>query len=85
MRAHVRPGKPCDLFNQLAKKLVTRATALLARTPGIRRIQQNSLPLRSTRGQYGIPEVAFLSSSGRHQRVCLSISILSRMFLECMV
>ena len=51
--------RPCDLFNQLAKKLVTRAAALLARFPGIRRLQQNRLPPGSTRGQSGIPEVAF--------------------------
>ena len=61
-RAH--PGKPCDLFSQLAKKLVNRAAALLARTPGIRR-----LPLGSTHGQCGIPEVAFSSFSSRHWRV----------------
>jgi len=78
----LHPDKPCDLFNQLAKKLVTRAAALLARTPGIRRLQQNRLPLRSTCGQSGIPKVAFSSLSDRHQQVHLSISILSRTFLE---
>ena len=36
------------MFNQLAKKLVTCAAALLARSSGI---QQNRLPLESTRGQ----------------------------------
>ena len=76
------PGKPCDLFNLLAKKLVTRAAALLARTPGIRRLEQDRLPLGSTRGQFGIPEVALLSLSGRHRRVRFSISILFRTFLE---
>ena len=63
---HVHPGKPCDLFNQLAKKFVTHAAALLVRSPGIRRLQQNRLLLGSTRGQSRIPEVAFSSSSGRH-------------------
>ena len=38
-----------------------------------------------TRGQYGNPKVAFSSSSGRHRRVRVSISILSHKFLECMV
>ena len=79
---HVHTGKPRDLFNQLAKKLVTRAAALLTRTPGVRRLQQNRLPLGSTRGQSGIPGVAISLSSGRHRRVRLLISILSRTFLE---
>ena len=83
----VHPGKPCDLFNQSAKKLVTRAAAFLERTPGIRRLQQNVLLLGSTHGQSGIPdsEVAFSLSSGRHHRVRLSTSILSCKFLECTV
>ena len=44
-RAH--RGRPCDSFNQLAKKLVTRSVASLERTPGNRSPAQNGLPLQS--------------------------------------
>ena len=65
-RARAHPGRPCDSFNQLAKKLVTRLAASLARTPGKRRPAQNGLPLRSTHGQSPILNVALSSLSGRH-------------------
>lgn len=49
-RAHVsssHPGRACGSFNQLNKKLVVCAVALLARTQGTRCLQQNLLHLRS--------------------------------------
>ena len=43
-RAHTS-CRPCDSFNQLAKKLVTCLVASLERTPGKRRLARNRLPL----------------------------------------
>ena len=37
---------------RLAKKLVTRLAAVLARIPDIRSLQQNRLPLQSAYGQF---------------------------------
>ena len=46
-RARAHPGNPCDSLNQPATQLVQRLAALLTRTPGKRRLQQDRLPLRS--------------------------------------
>ena len=38
-RAHAHPGRSCDSFNQLAKKLVTCLAASLAKAPKRRRLE----------------------------------------------
>ena len=58
--------RPCDSFNQLAKKLVARLVASLERTPGKRHLVLNRLPLWSTCGQSRVPIVLLSSPSGRH-------------------
>ena len=58
IHARAHPGRPCDSFDQLAKKLVTRLAAPLERTPGNGCLAWDGLPLRSTRGQYRIPRIA---------------------------
>ena len=58
--------RPCDSFNQLAKKLVTRLVASLERAPGKRHLAQNYLPLWSKTGQPGVPIVLLSLPSDRH-------------------
>ena len=65
-----------DHVTQLAKKLVTHLAALLSRTPGTRRLEQNRLPRRSTHGKFRIPKRCFLSPPGRHWVSTLGYSIL---------